>query len=125
MMADGKNLAVVQNWDVSYFAQNGTFKFLTPADIDAWKADPDTKEMRFMEVSYAGLGFFACKREVLDSLSYPYFDAPLQTIPMPDGTQLVDICSEDVAFSKNIQAAGYKINLHVGLRVGHEKRVIL
>jgi hypothetical protein len=123
MMADGKNLAVVKDWDVSYFAQNGTFKFLTPADIESWKTE--NVDQRFMEVSYSGMGFFACRREVLESLSYPYFDAPLQTIPMPDGTQLVDICSEDVAFAKNIQAKGYKINMHIGLRVGHEKSVIL
>ena len=123
MMADGKNLAVVKDWDISYFAQNGIFKFLTPSDIESWKTD--NVDQRFMEVSYSGMGFFACRREVLESLSYPYFDAPLQTIPMPDGTQLVDICSEDVAFAKNIQANGYKINMHIGLRVGHEKNVIL
>jgi hypothetical protein len=123
MMADGKNLAVVKDWDISYFSQNGTFKFLTPADIETWKTE--NPNVRFMEVSYSGLGFFACRREVLESLSYPYFDAPLQTIPMPDGSQLVDMCSEDVAFAKNIKAKGYKINMHIGLRVGHEKRVVL
>jgi len=123
MMANGQNLAVVKDWDISYFRQHGRFQFLTPADIETWKTENPDK--RFMEVNYCGMGFFACRRGVLESLTYPYFDAPLQTIPMPDGTHLIDMCSEDVAFAKNLQAKGYKINMHVGLRVGHEKSVIL
>ena len=125
MMADGKHLAVVKDWSVSYFAKNGTFQFLTPDDISTWKAVQQNADKKFMEVSYAGLGFFACKREVLDSLEYPFFDAPLQRICTEDGREIVDMCSEDVALSKNIQAKGYKVQLHVNLRVGHEKPVIL
>lgn len=123
MMADGKHMSVVKDWDISYFGQNGRFQFLTQPDIESWSKDhPDE---RFMEASYSGMGFFACRREVLESMTYPYFDAPLQKIPMPDGSQLIDLCSEDVAFAKNLQAQGYKINVHMGLRVGHEKTVVL
>jgi hypothetical protein len=121
-MADGKSFAVVKDWDTEYFKNNGTFKFLVKEDIDNWQSE--TKEP-FMPVSYAGLGFFGARKEVLDTLKYPYFDAPLQQLDGPDGIQLVDICSEDVAFCKNIQAAGYTIQLHTGLRVGHEKRIVL
>ena len=42
-----------------------------------------------------------------------------------DNVELVDLCSEDVALCKNIQAAGYIINLHTNLRVGHEKPIVL
>ena len=125
MMADGKHLAVVKDWSVSHFTKHGTFQFLTPDDIASWKASEENSASKFMEVSYAGLGFFACRREVLDSLEYPYFDAPLQRICTEDGREIVDMCSEDVALSKNIQAKGYKVQLHVNLRVGHEKPVIL
>lgn len=125
MMADGKNLAVVKEWSLPYFVKNGTFKFLTLPDVEAWKSDPANQDQNLMEVSYAGMGFFACKREVLESLEYPYFDAPLQRITTEDGREIVDMCSEDVALSKNIQAKGYKVMVHTGLRVGHEKPVIL
>ena len=151
LMEDGKNLAVVKEWSDEYFAKNGTFKFLTLEDVDAWlkdKANTEDVEVevevpnadgssekkketrkkltnKFMEVSYAGMGFFACRKEVLDSLKYPFFDAPLQRIKGPDGKTLVDVCSEDVAFAKNLRAAGYTVQLHMGLRVGHEKSVVL
>ena len=38
---------------------------------------------------------------------------------------LNDIMSEDVAFCKNIQKAGYDIMLKATLRVGHEKKIVL
>lgn len=147
LMADGRNLAVVKDWSDEYFLKNGTFQFLTLEDVNTWVKDNaedvevdvqdangnTVKESRkkltnkFMDVNYTGLGFFACRKEVLDSLKYPFFYAPLQSIDgtTADGKTLVDMCSEDVAFSKNIREAGYKIQLHMGLRVGHEKPVVL
>jgi hypothetical protein len=121
-MSDAKSFAVVKDWDTEYFKNNGTFKFLGKQDIQDWQEQ--TKKL-FMPVSYSGLGFFGVRKEVLDALKYPYFDSALQYMDGPDDKQLVDLCSEDVAFCKNIQAAGYTINLHTGLRVGHEKRVVL
>ena len=121
-MADGKSFAVVKDWDTEYFAKNGTFKFLQKEDIDKWQSDI---QQLFMPVSYSGLGFFGARKEVIDSIKYPFFDAPLQCIQGVDNIELVDLCSEDVAFCKNIQAAGYTINLHTNLRVGHEKPIIL
>jgi hypothetical protein len=134
MMADGRNLAVVKEWSEPYFVKHGTFQFLTVKDVEDYRGPLEGTnfadlplDKKFMEVSYAGMGFFACRKEVLDSLKYPFFDAPLQRLSLAtaEGKTLVDLCSEDVAFSKNVQAAGYKIQLHVGLRAGHEKSVIL
>jgi hypothetical protein len=65
------------------------------------------------------------RKEALDALKYPFFNADLQRIETVNGTILEDLCSEDVAFCKNLQRAGYQIMLHTGLRVGHEKSVIL
>jgi len=121
-MADMKHVATVQVWDTSFYAHNGTFKFLTPEDIESYKS---TTGQTFMPVAYTGMGMFACRREVLDKLRYPYFDAPLFEITKEDGTVLRDICSEDVSFCRNIEAAGYTIMLHTGLRVGHEKMLVI
>ena len=121
-MADGKSFAVVKDWDTEFFAKNATFQFLEKESIEQWQKE---NQQLFMPVSYSGLGFFGARKEVLESLKYPFFDAPLQHIQGVDGMELVDLCSEDVAFCKNIQAAGYTIHLHTNLRVGHEKPIIL
>lgn len=143
MMANNKNFAVVKDWDKDFFRKNGTFQFLEPSDLEGHmnraleyaqerkkaeeeKRDPPAaREPEFLNVSYAGLGFFACRKEVLDGLQYPYFFRELQRIRSQDGSELVDMCSEDVAFCKNIQEAGFDVMLHTTLRVGHEKQVVL
>ena len=143
MMANNKQFAVVRDWNKAHFAEHGTFPFLEPKDVEAQvktfldamnerkKAEEAKEEPKplpepeFMKVSYAGLGFFACKKEVLDSLQYPYFNRELQRLRGKDGLELVDMCGEDVAFCKNIEDAGYDIMLNTRLRVGHEKSVIL
>ena len=143
MMADNKHFATVKEWDKEYFLKFGTFQFLQPGDMEPYikKAQDIAEERRkkeeakepldempmpeFIPVSYTGLGFFACRKEVLNSLEYPYFNRELQKIRGKDGIDVVDMCSEDVAFCKNIQDAGYNIMLHTQLRVGHEKSVVL
>jgi hypothetical protein len=143
MMANNKQFAVVKDWNKEFFAKNGTFQFLEPKDteaamkkfideLDERKAAEEAKkepkpisDPDFMKVSYAGMGFFACRKEVLDDLQYPYFNRELQRIRGSDGVEMVDMCSEDVAFCKNIEDAGYDIMLNTRLRVGHEKSVVL
>jgi hypothetical protein len=143
MMANNKNFAVVRDWNKQYFAENGTFQFLEPKEVEPAikafmteleerkKADEAKEEVKplsnpeFMKVSYTGMGFFACKKEVLDDLQYPFFNRELQRIRGKDGLELVDMCSEDVAFCKNIEDAGYDIMLNTRLRVGHEKSIVL
>jgi len=143
MMQDNKNFAAVKEWNKSYFAENGTFKFLQPKDVEEdvkkfseelqerkkaeeEKRDPGTlSNPNFIKVSYAGMGFFACRKEVLDALSYPFFNRELQRMRGKEGMELVDMCSEDVAFCKNIEDAGFDIMLNTRLRVGHEKAVLL
>ena len=126
MMANGKHLAVVREWDTDHFSKTGSFQFLTQEDVDTWTKDEKRVEgEKYMEVSYAGMGFFAVTKEVLNTLEYPYFWHPLIEIPGPEGKIYRDQCSEDVAFCRNLQAKGHKIFLHTGVRVGHEKSVIL
>jgi hypothetical protein len=143
MMSNNKQFAAVRDWNKDYFAKNGTFQFLEPKDteeaikkfadeleerkaaVEAKKEPKPLSEPDFMKVAYAGMGFFACRKDVLDDLSYPYFNRELQRIRGKDGLEMVDMCSEDVAFCKNIEDAGYDIMLNTRLRVGHEKAVIL
>lgn len=142
MMANNKQFAVVKDWNKEFFSKNGTFQFLEPKDTEAAmkkfvdeleerKAAEERKDPKpisdpdFVKVSYAGMGFFACRKEVLDDLQYPYFNRELQRIRGSDGVEMVDMCSEDVAFCKNIEDAGYDIMLNTRLRVGHEKSVVL
>jgi len=122
MMSDCKSLVIVKDWDTDFFAKNGTFQFLTPDYITNWKKETGSK---FMEVSYVGMGFFAVRKEVLNTLNYPFFNGELQRIQKEDGTELVDLSSEDVNFCKNLQAAGHTVYVNVDLRVGHEKPIII
>lgn len=121
-MSDLEHFACVKTWDTEYFKKHGTFQFMKMDDLKAWKEET---KMRFMEVSYNGMGFFAVRREVLEALKYPYFNAELQEMVTDDGKILRDLCSEDVAFCKNIQKAGYSVYINTDLIVGHEKSLII
>jgi hypothetical protein len=121
-MSDLTHFAFVKDWDTNYFKENGTFKFSTPEEIETWKKET---ELKYFPVNYTGMGFLAVKKEVFYKMKYPYFDAEVQEIVKADGTKLRDICSEDVAFSKNIHNAGYQIVINTDIRVGHCKPLII
>lgn len=121
-MSDLTHYAIVKDWDTDYFIKNGTFKFSTPEEIETWKKET---ELKYLPVYYTGMGFMAVRKEVLDKMKYPYFNTDMEEIVKEDGTILRDICSEDVAFSKNIQKAGYNIVVNTDIRVGHCKNLII
>ena len=123
LMQNAQNFACISEWDEEFFKQNGTFQFLTPGDIETYKKETNQK---FMEVVYNGMGLFACRKGVIESLQYPYFYRELQEIKDKDGNILMrDMCSEDVAFCKNLKDAGYAIYINTNVRVGHEKSFIV
>lgn len=122
-MSNLTHYPVVENWDVEYFKKNGSFEFMKVEDLDAWKKE--NEGVRFKKVSYAGMGFFGMRKEVLNAMEYPYFDSEPTIIECENGLKLRDIMSEDVAFCRNIEKAGYDVMLNVDLRVGHEKRIVL
>ena len=111
-MQDMKHLACVKEWDVDYFRKNGSFRFM--------KVDELEREDKYISVAYNGMGFFACRREVLEKMKYPYF-----TYPIIEIDELKDTCSEDVAFCKNIKDTGFEVIVNTTLRVGHEKTVTI
>jgi len=121
-MSNLTSYTIVKDWDTEYFAKNGTFKFLTPEDVTKWKSETNLK---FLPVHYTGLGFFAITREVLRKMTYPYFNSELQEIITEEGKILRDVCSEDVAFCKNILKLGIPIVINTDIRVGHNKLIVI
>jgi hypothetical protein len=119
-MSDLTHYAIVKEWNTDHFLKNGTFEFLTPEFVEKWKEETGLK---YMPVNYTGMGFFAMRRDVLRKMTYPYFNSDLQEIISDDGKILRDLCSEDVAFCKNIQKLGYPIVINTELRVGHHKLI--
>jgi len=122
-MSNLTHYPVVEEWDTEFFKKNGSFEFMGVEKLEAWKKENEGEN--FLKVSYAGMGFFGMRKEVLDAMKYPYFDSEATTIEGENGVVLNDIMSEDVAFCKNIQKAGYDIMLKATLRVGHEKKIVL
>jgi len=116
-MTDLVHYAAVKEWDIEYFKKHGTFEFIKVKDLD-------TSE-KYTKVAYNGMGFFACRKGVIENLKYPYFSYPLIEIEAEDGKLIRDMCSEDVAFCKNLKDAGYHIVVNTSLRVGHEKMLVI
>jgi hypothetical protein len=116
-MSDLQHYAAVKKWDDEYFKKNGTFKFIKVNELDT--------SQKYMKVAYNGMGFFACRKGVIENLKYPYFSYPLIEMETEDGKVLRDMCSEDVAFCKNLKDAGYDVIVNTSLRVGHEKTLVI
>ena len=119
-MSNLTQYAIVKEWNTDFFLKNGTFEFITPEFVEKWKQETGLK---YMPVNYTGMGFFAMRRDVLKRMTYPYFNADLLEIISDEGMILRDICSEDVAFCKNIQKLGVPIVINTDLRVGHNKLI--
>jgi hypothetical protein len=113
-MQDRVHFATVQEWDVEYFKKYGSFEFMRDLPAD-----------KYIPVAYSGMGFFACRRGVIEKLKYPYFSYPLVEIEAEDGKILRDTCSEDVSFCKNLTDAGFEIMVNTDLHVGHEKTLVV
>jgi hypothetical protein len=86
-----------------YFVGDATEKELVKiSDIE--KDDKET-----VEVPFTGLGFFACKKKVLDTVPNPYFDNAL---------------TEEIGFCKKVRDLGFKVMLCKELRVSRELNVV-
>jgi hypothetical protein len=121
-MSDLVNYAFVKDWDETFFKKNGTFQFIKPEEVEAWKKET---EFKYFPVVYSGMGFMAVRKEVFDKIKYPYFDSEVISITTEDGKVIRDICSEDVSFCKKITQAGYQIMVNTDIRVGHIKPLII
>lgn len=126
-MTDG-NFACVKNWDTEFFKKNGTFQFLNPREVEEYR---NTTGLKFLEVAYNGMGFMCVRRDALEAIKYPYFFRALEDIRPAEGSEgseaqvIRDMCSEDVAFCKNLAEAGFPVQVNLGLVVGHEKPIVI
>ena len=69
---------------------------------------------------WIGMGFMLVKRGVFEKLEYPWF--------YDDNIRIGDIIAnrgDDISFCKKLKEAGIRLYMHPGVRVGHEKMVIL
>ena len=98
--------------------KNDVVSGLYPADPQYYFASLDTQLMKIEKdndkkeeiVSFVGLGFFACKKKVIDSLEFPYF---------------TNIFTEEMTFCKSIQDKGFLITLYKDLRVGKKMLITM
>lgn len=120
VMQDNKNLAIVKDWDMEKMGRDGSFHFMTKEQLQSCVD-------RFIKVAYAGMGFFAMRREVFHSpkFIYPYFHRPLIEFKSHKGIDCQDMTSEDVAFCLNLADAGFDVFVDTETRVGHFKSVVL
>jgi len=113
MMESMKEFAAVKDWDTAHFAEHGSFKFLSPDDVD-----PET---RYLPVAYSGMGWMMIRKGVVEDLKYPWFYGPLEVI----SDSVVDMNSEDVSFCKALTAAGHPIYVDTKVRIGHQKALVI
>jgi len=113
LMEGGKQFAMVKNWDMEFFRNNGCFQFLTPEDVSG--------QTDLIEVAYSGLGFMLVKNGVFESLEYPWFRPIMHNL----GDNIVEFSSEDTSLCYMLREKGYKIYVDPMVKVGHEKVSIL
>lgn len=113
LMEGGKQFATVEHCDNKWFKKNGSYKFLTPQDIE--------NKDNLIQVDYTGFGFLLIKKGVFESLEYPWFKPTIMDI----GDNIIDMASEDASFCFKIREKGYNIYIDPTVKVGHEKKIIL
>jgi len=87
-----------------YFAGDESGKELLKIE----SIDKDDKET--VEVPFTGLGFFACKKKVMDSLTSPYFN---------------NVLAEEISFFDKVREQGYKVMLCKEIRLSRELKAIM
>lgn len=112
VMSDGTNLAMVEHLDFKHLATAGAFKFMTKTEIST-RTEP-------FKVSYAGFGFMAIRKGIIESMEYPWFRPRW----VSEGI-FHDFCAEDVGFCWTAKEFGHEIWVDPTVRPGHEKSVIL
>lgn len=111
-----KTVNAVEKMDYKTNERTTAFRLLSIDEI---------KEKPFLKVDYTTLGFFACRRTVLQALDYPYFWYPLVDYTSEDGTPCREVLSDEIAFSRRLTDKGYQITLLTDLRVNQEKQVLM
>ena len=112
LMANNDEFPLVEHLDYDRLLQQGTFKFINRTDM-ATRTDPFT-------VSYAGFGFIAVARGVMERLEYPWFRPR-----WVDQDGFLEFTAEDVGFCWSAAELGEKIWVDPTVRVGHQKSLVI
>ena len=113
MMENGRQFAVVEDWDEKHFLEHGTFHFLDSDDMQKRKAP--------FPVAYTGMGFMLVKKGVFESIGYPW----CRPVNYEFSEEVKDFSSEDAGFCHVARAKGFSVLVDPSVRVGHEKALIL
>jgi hypothetical protein len=73
------------------------------------------------EVDYCGLGMLAIRKGVLEAMQYPWFDTLYET----HDNGAVEYVGDDFGWCKKAWKFGFKTNVHIRIRAGHEKMVVV
>jgi len=111
-MQNNAQFPIVETLDYNLLYQQGTFKFMDRAELDA-KTAPFT-------ASYSGFGFMAIAKGVMERLEYPWFRPR-----WVDNGTFLEFTSEDVGFCWSVAELGEQIWIDPSIRVGHQKSLVL
>jgi hypothetical protein len=122
MMEDTKHFPIVQYWNTEYFLKHGSFPFMSPEEVEK----VPKVNGKYLSVEYVGMGFMLIKKEAVEKIKYPWFCHPLQNLGKgEDGSEIIDMTSEDVSFCKNLKEAGVDIMIDTSVRIGHLKSFVI
>ena len=111
-MQDGKTIATVENWDLAYYKEHGSFKYLNDELIKD-RTEP-------FPVAFTGMAFMLIRRGVLETFDFPWIEPYFYELGK---TKLM--AGEDVSFCKKAQNLGFKVMLDPKTRIGHLKEVTI
>lgn len=126
LMADGHHTTIVDLWNEDYFAEHGSFKFLTMEDIEKKKQEQETIDNQgLFEGVYAGFGWLMVRYGVHEQFEYPFFKPQFHTLKEGTANEIYDFSSEDASFFLDLREKGIKLYIDPNINVGHEKSVVL
>lgn len=126
LMQDGIHTTVVKDWDEDYFAEHGSFKFLTLQECQDMLKLPETQKNDGTFVSvYTGMGFLCLRSGVHEMFEYPFFKPQFHTLKAGTPGEIYDFSSEDSSFFLELAEKGVKLYIDPTIHVGHEKHVVI
>lgn len=79
-----------------------------------------------VQVFSAGMGFMCVKQGIFEKLTRPWFQAPIATKKMADGSEFTfPIMGEDIGFCKRVNDLGFEVWLDPTIRLIHNKMMKL
>ena len=97
----------------------GEYKMVPLSDVEEKKGASEP-----FHVEYTGLGFFACRRAVLDAIEFPYVWYPLIEYINKDSKLCKEMLTDEMAFCQRIKDKRFLIVLDTELKVKQEKNVL-